>query len=100
MTDKKIKLKIGRQIYNIGADDILMDNGTSVQLVTQNGPFCDWAHTVPVLSKKLFKDLKTCCFIFEDQQLTKKNNTLGLTYYRFDVERMIKMGYEVAIENA
>lgn len=94
MTDKKIKLKIGRKVYNIGTDDILMDNGVSVQLITQNA-FRDWTYTVPVLSKKLFKDLKTCCFIFEDQELTKKHGNLKLIYYRFNVERMIEMGYEV-----
>lgn len=95
MNDKKIKLKIGRKVYNIGADDILMDNGVSVQLTTQNGPFRDWAYTVPVLSKKLFKDLKTCCFIFEDQELTKKYGNSKLVYYRFNIERMIEVGYEV-----
>lgn len=95
MADKKIKLKIGRKVYNIGANDILMDNGVSVQLTTQNGPFRDWAYTVPVLSKKLFKDLKARCFIFEDQELTKKYSNLKLVYYRFNIERMIEMGYEV-----
>lgn len=94
MTNKKIKLKIGRKVYNIGANDILMDNGALVQLTTQNGPFRDW--TVPVLSKKLFKDLKTCCFIFEDKELTKKYSNLKLVYYRFNIERMIEMGYEVS----
>lgn len=96
MTNKKIKLKIGRKIYNIGANDILMDNGALVQLTTQNGPFRDWTYTVPVLSKKLFKDLKACCFIFEDQELTKKYSNLKLVYYRFNIERMIEMGYEVS----
>ena len=48
MTNKKIKLKIGRKVYNIGTDDILMDNGASVRLTTQNGPFHDWTYTVPV----------------------------------------------------
>lgn len=41
------------------------------------------------------KDLKTCCFIFEDQELTKKYSILKLVYYRFNIERMIEMGYEV-----
>ena len=88
MTDKKIKLKIGRQIYNIGAKDIIM--------ITQKGPFRDYSYTVPTLSKKLFKDLKTCCFIFEDQELAKKYSNLKLVYYRFNIERMIEMGYEFA----
>lgn len=96
MTDKKTKLKIGRQIYNIGAKDIIMDNGAIVQLITQKGPFRDYSYTVPTLSKKLFKDLKTCCFIFEDQELAKKYSNLKLVYYRFNIERMIEMGYEVA----
>lgn len=85
MTNKKIKLKIGRKVYNIGANDILMDNGVLVQLTTQNGPFRDWTYTAPVLSKKLFKDLKSCCFIFEDQELTKKYSNLKLVYYRFNI---------------
>lgn len=47
------------------------------------------------LSKKLFKDLKTCCFIFEDQELTKKYGNSKLVYYRFNIEKMVEMGYEV-----
>lgn len=75
MNDKKIKLKIGRKIYNIGANDILMDNGALVQLTTQNGPFRDCAYTVPVLSKKLFKSRggNSWLLVFEMKTTINKN---------------------------
>jgi hypothetical protein len=54
------------------------------------------------MSKKLFKDLKTCGFIFIDKEKTdnanKKYKTPFLTYYRFDIDRMIKAGYKVVEE--
>lgn len=71
MTDKKIKLKIGRRVYNIGTDDILMDNGVSVQLITQNGPFRDWTYTVPVLSKSFLRTSKLAVLYSRIKNLPK-----------------------------
>jgi hypothetical protein len=98
MTNKKVEMKIGRYITQIGKNDLILDNGASVRVMTR-GHFDGW-HSVPLtVSKKLFKDLKTCAFIFVDEEKTKQANagyeSPWLTYYRFDIDRMVKMGYEV-----
>ena len=103
MTDKKIKLKIGRYEKHIGKDDLILDNGACIQVTTQQGAFNGWGSWSPLkMSKKLFKDLKTCAFIFVDEAKTKKANEpyekAFLTYYRFDIDQMIKNGYEVVEE--
>lgn len=33
--------------------------------------------------------------VWNGQELTKKYSNLKLVYYRFNIERMIEMGYEV-----
>lgn len=98
MTNQNIKMKIGRYITHINKNDLILDNGASIRVMTR-GCFDGW-HTVPLkMSKKLFKDLKTCAFIFVDEEKTKQANVgyekPWLTYYRFDIDRMIKVGYEV-----
>lgn len=60
ITDKKIKLKIGRYIKNIGKDDLLCDNGACITVPTQKGSWGVWDFKSLNMSKKLFKDLKTC----------------------------------------
>ena len=51
------------------------------------------------MSKKLFKQLKDCNFIFVDKEKTEKANEKYknpfLTYYRFDIDKMIKNGYPI-----
>lgn len=101
MTDKKIEMKIGRYIKYIDKDDLILDNGACIQVTTQIGASLGWGQFAYLrMSKKLFKDLKTCGFIFVDEIKTKKANEpyekAFLTYYRFDIDRMIKSGgYEV-----
>jgi hypothetical protein len=100
MTDKKIKIKIGRYEKLIGKDDLILDNGACIQVTTQIGTALGWGQFANLqMSKKLFKDLKTCTFIFVDEERTRKANEkyekAFLTYYRFDIDRMIKNGYEV-----
>ena len=98
MTDKNIEIKIGRYVTPINKNDVILDNEASVRVMTR-GHFDGW-HTVPLrMSKKLFKDLKTCLFIFVDEEKTKQAN-MGyekpwLTYYRFDIDQMIRAGYKV-----
>ena len=101
MMDKKIKMKIGRYEKHIGKNDLILDNGACIQVVTQTGKrigIRDFENLL--MSKKLFKDLKTCGFIFADEEKNKKANefykSIFLTYYRFDIDRMIESGgYEV-----
>ena len=52
-----MKLKIRRKEYEITSRDRFMDNGSCVQLLTQNGPWKNWGYTTPVLSKKAIKEL-------------------------------------------
>ena len=102
----KIEMKINRYVKCIGKDDLILDNGACIQVVTQAG---SWSHVyydyAPLLmSKKLFKDLKTCGFIYIDEKLTKKANepykNPFLTFYRFDIDQMIKSGgYKVVEES-
>jgi hypothetical protein len=51
-----IKLKIGRTTYDITNDDIFMDNGACVQLITQKAGH-GWASRYPVLSKRAVKEI-------------------------------------------
>lgn len=99
MADKKVLMKINRYIKPIGKDDLILDNGSCIQVVTQKGSWGDYSYASLGMSKKLFKDLKTCSFIFVDEELTKKANepykNPFLTYYRFDIDRLISNGYEV-----
>jgi len=53
-----MEIKIGRHIYEITSEDVFMDNGACVQLLTQSKLRGDWGKTInPLLSKKLVKDL-------------------------------------------
>lgn len=52
-----IKLKIGRKIYELDSKDIILDNGVCYQIITQKDTKgFSWSY--PVMSKKLFNDLK------------------------------------------
>jgi hypothetical protein len=99
MSDRKIKMKIGRYEKHIGKHDLILDNGACIQVVTQRGAWGMWDYAPLTMSKKLFKDLKKLCLIFVDEEKTKKANERYkkpcLTYYRFDIDRMIESGYEV-----
>jgi hypothetical protein len=102
MDNKKIVMKINRYIKHIGKDDLILDNGACIQVPTQNGSFTGYKYSCLAMSKKLFKQLKTCGFIFVDEEITNKANENYskpfLTYYRFDIDRMIANGYEVVGE--
>lgn len=99
MTDEKVLMKINRYIKPIGKDDLILDNGACIQVVTQQGSWSAWDYSSLTMSKKLFKDLKTCAFIFVDEERTKKANepykVPFLTYYRFDIDKLISNGYEI-----
>lgn len=45
-------IKVGRKEYQITSQDRFMDNGACVQLLTQKGPFKNWHHQTPTLSKR------------------------------------------------
>lgn len=72
MTDKKIKMKINRYIKTIGKDDLILDNGACIQVVTQHGAFHNWNYSTLIMSKKMFKELDMCGFIQLDGKETAK----------------------------
>lgn len=92
----KIEMKINRFIKHIGKDDLIMDNGSIIQVPTQTGNWGVWDYASLQMSKKLFKQLKDCSFIYIDKELTDKANKQYekpfLTYYRFDIDAMIRSG--------
>ena len=98
----KIEMKINRYVKHIGKDDLILDNGNCIQVTTQQGAWVGWNYEPLTISKKLFKDLKTCGFIYIDEEKTKKANELYknpfLDYYRFDIDRMIKSGSYTVVE--
>ena len=58
-----VKLKVGRNILHIDENDRILDNGACYQIITHKvgsgfDSYC------PVMSKKLFNDLKKCELIF------------------------------------
>lgn len=91
-----VKLKIGRNILNINENDLILDNGVCYQIITkQIGSGFNKA--IPVMSKKLFVDLKKCELIFTSEGLRlaaiQKYGNHVKTYWKFNVERMKEMGY-------
>lgn len=56
-----IKLKIGRYICEIKKDDLILDNDACYQIITQK---VGRDKSYPIMSKKLFNDLKKTGLIF------------------------------------
>lgn len=67
-----MKLKVGRKIIDIDKNDLILD-------------------------KKLFNELKKLEFIFTSDglklQAEKQYGHTGLTYWKFNIDRMQKAGY-------
>lgn len=103
MTDKKIEIKINRYIKHIDKDDLILDNGSCIQVVTQSGARSEYGYGTLIMSKKLFKELMNCGFIYPDVSLTKKaNEKYGkpvLCYLRFDIDKMIESGGYTVVKN-
>jgi hypothetical protein len=91
-----VKLKVGRKILDISENDLILDNGACYQIVTQRIG-SGFNKECPRMSKKLFNDLKNTELIFTSEELRqaaiKKYGTLVITYWKFNIERMQKLGY-------
>lgn len=96
----KIEMKINRYIKHIGENDVILDNSACIQVTTQQGSWGGWGFAPLTMSKKMFRQLKTCGFIFVDKEKTDKARRKFpfVTYYRFDIDRMIKNGYPIVEE--
>lgn len=89
-----VKLKVGRNILDIDENDLILDNGACYQITTKE----IFNKTSPIMSKKLFSDLKKCDLIFTSeglrQKAIKKYGNHVQTYYKFNIERMKELGYD------
>lgn len=55
-----MKIKIGRHEYDISANDVFIDNGSCVQLLSQSKEKSDWGRRPNhVLSKRAIKEIST-----------------------------------------
>lgn len=90
-----VKLKVGRNIIELDEKDLILDNGACYQIVTKKVGGFDWHY--PVMSKRLFHDLKKLELIFTSEGLKqdaiKKYGTSVITYWKFNIEGMQKLGY-------
>lgn len=90
------KLKVGRNIFEVTDNDLILDNGACYQIITKEvGTAFD--RYPPLMSKKLFSELKKCGLVFTNEALkqnaTKQYGSSVVTYYKFDIQRMEKLGY-------
>lgn len=94
--DEVIKLKVGRNILDIDENDLILDNGACYQIITKRIGF-GFNESIPVMSKKLFADLKKCGLIFTSEGLrqaaVEKYGNHVVAFWKFDVNQMQKMGY-------
>ena len=90
------KLKIGRNIIEVSEKDLILDNGACYQIITQELPQGFHSYC-PHIIKKLFSELKKCGLVFTNEVLkqsaTKRYGSSALTYYKFDIQQMEKLGY-------
>lgn len=91
-----VKLKVGKNVLDIDYNDLILDNGACYQIITKRVGF-GFNKTIPVMSRKLFSDLKKCELIFTSERLRqdaiKKYGNHVVAFWKFDVDQMKKMGY-------
>ena len=99
-----VKLKIGRKIFNIDENDLILDNGSVYQIVTQEIRSNDWSLYSPQISKTLFNKLKKENLIYTNQELidiaSKTYAVKGCTLYKFDIKAMINSKLENVIKES
>lgn len=93
---ENVELKVGRYILHIDKNDLILDNGVCYQIVTKKVGRANCKHN-PIMTKKLFNDLKKCELIFTNEELKRmairKYNIDGIVFWKFDIDRMKEMGY-------
>ena len=98
----KIEMKINRYVKHIGKDDLILDNGAIIQVVTQNGAWGNWNYTTLTMSKKMFNELRKRDFIYLDvgkiKKANERYNTPWLSYFRFDIDKMAASGRYKVVE--
>ena len=91
-----VKLKVGRNIFDIDENDLILDNGACYVLVTKKITK-GYSSCSPTVSKKLFTELNKCELIFTSEGLRQtaieKYGNSVVTFWKFNVDKMQKMGY-------
>lgn len=91
-----VKLKVGRNVFDIDNNDLILDNGACYQIITKEIRK-GFDRITPKMSNRLFNDLKKCELIFTSEGLRqaaiKKYGNSAVTFWKFDVIQMKKMGY-------
>ena len=95
-----VKLKVGRNIIEIDEKDLILDNGACYQIITKSVPYRRnglYSEISPVMSKKLFTQLKGIGMIFTNDALEKQSinhyQMSGVTFWKFNIPLMERLGY-------
>lgn len=82
-------MKFGRYEIDINDKDLILDNGACYQIITRDIG-AGWNSYAPKISKKLFKELKSCGAVFTNDQLkdeaSKKYKVQDVTYWKFNMD--------------
>lgn len=85
------KLKVGRNIVDIGEN-----KGACYQIITKRIGF-GFNESIPIMSKKLFAELKKCELIFTSeglrQAVIERYGNSVVAFWKFNIDQMQKMGY-------
>lgn len=85
------ELKIGRQVFDITENDVVMFNGACWQLITQtiHSGWNDYYPTVSkILCEKLLKKNILILVKKEREYTTESGKQMGLYYYKFDMDKL------------
>lgn len=91
-----ISLEVGRDIIDIDNNDLILDNEACYQIITKEiGK--GFSNYFPKMSKKLFNDLKKLNLVFTNEELKqdaiKRYGVSSVTYWKFNIEKMQRLGY-------
>ena len=78
---------LGRHEVEVNDEDVVLDNGCCVQVITRYYTTGRFDKTTPRISKKLFNEFlkKNCLILFKENEYGK--------YYHFDTNRLFEEGY-------
>lgn len=86
-----VELKIGRSIFEITENDVVLFNGACWQLISQK-IFSGWHYHSPKMSKamceKFIKKNILIMYKKENEYTTLSGKQMGLYYYKFDVDKL------------
>jgi hypothetical protein len=94
MEVRTVLIKVGRNTLRISANDIILDNGATYQIITKEvGGF--GKEQTPAMSKKLFNEFKQAGFVFTSElmkhsALTRYGEKSGCTFWKFNMTELSK----------